>query len=135
LDNDCDGQADEGNPGGGKACNTGMLGVCAAGTTACTNGVMFCAGNVSPSTEVCDGLDNDCDGQVDEGVKLTFYRDLDADGYGAPNMSTQACSAPPGYVATSGDCDDTKATINPGALEVCGDSIDNNCNGDVDEGC
>ena len=59
---------DEGNPGGGAACNTGLLGVCAAGTLQCQGGVLVCVPNNSPSTEICgDGLDNDCDGLVDEG--------------------------------------------------------------------
>jgi hypothetical protein len=65
LDNDCDGQVDEGNPGGGMSCNTGKAGVCSAGTTACTNGAITCNQNTAPSAEVCDGIDNNCDGQVD----------------------------------------------------------------------
>jgi hypothetical protein len=67
LDNDCDGAVDEGNPGGGASCNTGQLGVCAAGTSTCINAMVVCARNVNPSGEVCDGLDNDCDGTADEG--------------------------------------------------------------------
>ncbi|MES1210116.1 MAG: MopE-related protein, partial [Pseudomonadota bacterium] len=54
--------------GGGKACETGMKGLCAAGTTQCTNGTaIVCKPDVPASTEICDGLDNDCDGAVDQG--------------------------------------------------------------------
>jgi len=86
----------------------------------------------SPGVEVCDGLDNDCDGQVDNGVKQTFYADNDNDGYGNPDLSTLACSAPSGYVSNDDDCDDSRNYIYPGALEVC-DGLDNDCDGSVDE--
>src|SRR5262249_44454934 len=66
-DSDCDGVVDNGDPGGGAACPTGLLGVCAAGTTHCTNGAIACRPNVNQSAEICDGLDNDCDGVVDNG--------------------------------------------------------------------
>jgi len=65
LDNDCDGLIDEGNPGGGGACDTGLVGVCAAGTNQCSGGTLACVENVASSAEVCDGLDNDCDGGID----------------------------------------------------------------------
>ncbi|MCY7420891.1 MAG: T9SS type A sorting domain-containing protein, partial [Chitinophagaceae bacterium] len=83
--------------------------------------------------EICDGKDNNCNGQIDEGVKTNFYLDADGDGYGDPAMSIQACSAPAGFVTNYTDCDDTKASVHPGATEVC-DGLDNNCNGQVDEG-
>jgi hypothetical protein len=58
---------DNGNPGGGVACNTGKLGICAAGTTACVGGAITCVQNQQPSAEVCNGLDDDCNGVVDNG--------------------------------------------------------------------
>lgn len=83
--------------------------------------------------ETCDGKDNNCNGQIDEGVKTTYYIDSDGDGFGASYNSKEACSAPTGYVTQGGDCNDYSKTINPAAPEVC-DSIDNNCNGSIDEG-
>ncbi len=65
LDDNCNGVADDGNPGGGAACNTGKLGICAAGTTACSAGALACNQNQAAATEVCNGLDDNCDGQVD----------------------------------------------------------------------
>ncbi|MCK4460064.1 MAG: putative metal-binding motif-containing protein [Methanosarcinales archaeon] len=86
------------------------------------------------ATEVCNGIDDDCDGAVDEGLPTdTYYSDDDADGYGDPDNSTVACSQPAGYVTNDGDCDDTNAAINPDAVEV-NDGIDNNCDGVIDEG-
>src|SRR5207244_4033276 len=67
LDNDCNGLTDDGDPGSGGACATGLSGVCAAGTQHCVGGALACVRNVSPSAELCDGLDNDCDGAVDDG--------------------------------------------------------------------
>ena len=85
------------------------------------------------ATEIADGIDNNCNGQVDEGF-TTYYRDADGDGYGDPNVSQTTASQPTGFVTNNTDCDDTNVAINPGATEVAGDGIDNNCNGEVDEG-
>ncbi|MCB9797200.1 MAG: hypothetical protein H6741_31315 [Alphaproteobacteria bacterium] len=87
------------------------------------------------ATEVCDGLDNDCDGASDEADAAdatTWYLDFDSDGYGGSTYSQVSCSAPNGYVADNTDCDDGEAASNPGETEVC-DSIDNDCDGDTDE--
>jgi hypothetical protein len=85
--------------------------------------------------EICDGLDNDCDVQIDEGVKTTFYRDADNDGFGNAGITIQACSIPSGYVTNNTDCNDNNSAIKPGATEVCGNNVDDDCDGLVDEGC
>ncbi|MBN2798191.1 MAG: putative metal-binding motif-containing protein [Deltaproteobacteria bacterium] len=84
--------------------------------------------------ERCDGLDNNCDGMVDEDPTdpTTFYADADGDGYGDQGTSTDACEAPAGYVADSGDCDDHSTAFHPGAAEYdCADPTDYNCDGSV----
>ncbi|MCS6799256.1 MAG: MopE-related protein [Myxococcota bacterium] len=65
-DDDCDGEIDEGDPGGGASCGTDV-GACEAGRERCMGGTLVCAGSVGPSTERCNGVDDDCDGEVDEG--------------------------------------------------------------------
>jgi hypothetical protein len=88
---------------------------------------------VNPSkTEACNGADDNCNGQIDEGVVLTFYKDNDGDGFGSVT-SQQGCKAPLGYTLTAGDCNDFNKAINPGAAEVCND-IDDDCNSVVDNG-
>jgi hypothetical protein len=84
--------------------------------------------------ELCDGKDNDCDGQTDEGVKVTFYKDNDGDGHGSAGSGTiLACTPPAGYVSNSNDCNDNDNTVHPGAMEIC-DGKDNDCDGQTDEG-
>ena len=84
--------------------------------------------NVHPgAVELCNEIDDDCDDQTDEGVQTSYYQDLDGDGYGNINISTQACSPPSGYVTDSSDCNDDDRNINPAATEICGDDIDQNC--------
>ena len=84
------------------------------------------------AAEICDEQDNDCDGTVDEGVGYTWYADSDGDGYGDASSGSTGCVMPPGYSANGDDCNDSEATTNPAAYEVC-DSVDNNCDGSVDE--
>ncbi|MBU8898450.1 putative metal-binding motif-containing protein [Corallococcus sp. M34] len=87
--------------------------------------------------ELCDGVVNNCGGQVDEGLpKTKYYRDEDGDGYGDQSQMKELCSAPAGYVAETGgvfDCNDKAKDIHPGATEICNE-IDDNCNGVKDEG-
>lgn len=89
--------------------------------------------DVSPAeVEICDGVDNNCDMQVDEGLMVDFWWDGDADGFGDAQVPLSACVAPVGYVENSDDCDDFQPKSYPGATEVC-DTLDNNCDGQVDE--
>jgi hypothetical protein len=109
LDNDCDGDIDE-----------GVLNLC---------------GYCGPApVEVCDGVDNDCNGIIDTDAVdgPTRYLDRDGDGYGDPSTAAIVCVDGPEWVSNDLDCDDTNAAINPGAEEVC-DGVDNDCNGEIDE--
>ena len=127
IDDDCDGEIDEGtdsydDDGDGY---TEDAGDCDDADPA-----------VYPfATEVCDGIDNDCSGETDgedvvDGV--TYYQDVDGDGYGNGSTPLTACETPSGYVLDNTDCNDIDASAHPGATEVC-DGIDNNCDGFIDE--
>jgi hypothetical protein len=84
LDNDCDGMVDEGDPEGGAPCSTGMPGICSEGTQQCQNGNLVCVQKNMPEPEICDGLDNDCDGMVDEGISCECFVDEDCGCVGMP---------------------------------------------------
>ncbi len=88
--------------------------------------------------EICDGRDNDCDGE-DDGPDaidaVTYWADADGDGYGAGSPE-RACFAPIAASDNDLDCDDTRADVNPAAVDVCdGVDIDEDCDGTRDQGC
>jgi Putative metal-binding motif len=118
VDNDCDGQVDEGT--GGTPCDTGVPGICADSTSVCTAGVLQCPQTIFPGTETCNNLDDDCDGAVDEGTGGAPC-DTGVPGVCAP--STQVCS---------GGTLQCPQTIFPGT-ETC-NNLDDDCDGAVDEG-
>ena len=80
--------------------------------------------------EICDGIDNNCNNQIDEGVQTAWYLDDDGDSYGNPAQMMMACEQPEGYVTSNTDCNDEDAAINPGASEIPGNDIDENCDGE-----
>ena len=125
LDDDCDGQTDEGNPGGGAACSTGQMGVCSAGTRQCqAGGNLACVPTTAASTEICDGLDNDCDGQVDEGFNIGMACTSSNVGVCAPG--TTRCM---GTMATQ-----CVSTVTPGSRTEQCNNQDDDCDGQTDEG-
>ena len=76
---------------------------------------------------------NDCDDTNPTINALnTYYQDIDGDGFGNPNVTITSCSVPVGYTLNGNDCNDNNASIHPGAIDICGDGIDNDCNGIID---
>ena len=90
-------------------------------------------GSVNPNaTDSCNTIDDNCDGQIDEGLQTTYYRDSDGDGFGNSSSTTLSCSVPNGYTTNNTDCDDNSGLVFPGANESC-NSIDDDCDGQTDE--
>ncbi|MBU0553744.1 hypothetical protein KJ940_19890 [Myxococcota bacterium] len=119
LDNDCDGNTDEGNPGGGAVCNTTLDGICQDGEIQCVNGALICVQTVFPEAEACDLLDNNCDGQIDEDLGVTRCGDGECD------HTINNCLNGVEQV-----CDPFEGAID----EVCDNNLDDDCDGVVDQG-
>lgn len=89
---------------------------------------------ISPlAVEFCNEKDDNCDGQVDEGVQSVFYADMDGDGFGNIHSAISSCQTPGGYVSDTADCDDSNIAVSPSGMESCNET-DDNCDGLTDEG-
>ena len=120
VDSDCDGASDYDKDGDGEDSSAYGGGDCDDEDTTINTG----------EAETCDGVDNNCSGdESDASDAVTYYADADYDFYGDPSSSVDACSRPSGYRTNDLDCDDTDATVNPGAAEVWYNGIDNDCDG------
>ncbi len=155
IDNNCDGLVDDADPqvntsagtlyhkdadgdGFGSASQTKRACVQPSGFTANATDCDDAKAAVHPgATEVCDQIDNDCDGDIDiadSGLDLStataYFRDTDGDQFGT-GTATLACSQPSGFVQAAGDCNDADALSHPGGTEIC-DGADNDCDGGND---
>lgn len=151
ADEDCDGTTDEDDASDAPTwfadTDADGFGNATSSTRACLVPTGFVADAtdcgdgdalVNPAgTEVCGGVDEDCDGTTDEDDASdapTWFMDADADGFGDATMTDIACVAPAMYVADATDCDDVHAAAFPGGIETCDGALDENCDGAVDEG-
>ena len=130
LDDNCDDATDEGDPGGGLVCVTGLPGVCSSGVTSCEDSALVCRSSASGTAETCDGIDNDCDGWVDEDDDLRsltrscYDGPAGTEGVGACLAGVQTCAG-----ATYRGC---VGQVLP-AAEHC-DGADENCDTVADDG-
>jgi hypothetical protein len=144
VDNNCDGAVDEGvldtvfpdADGDGFGDGSRPETACGPGGAYVSNGndCDDARADVWPGNpEACDGLDNDCNGAVDDGVGETVWTDADGDGYGDPGAPAVACGPGPGTADNALDCDDGDAGVRPGAAELC-NGVDDDCDGVADDG-
>ncbi len=144
---DCDDTNAQVNPGMVEVICDGLDNDCDVGTSNNPDddgdGVTQCSGDCDDADparypgalELCDGIDNDCSGYVDDNVVYTdYFEDADGDGFGDPALGQTTCDgAPSGFVLDGSDCDDGDVDVYPGAVEIC-DGIDQDCDGVADNG-
>jgi hypothetical protein len=126
LDDDCNGTVDDGDPGGGTPCMAqGVFGICQLGTVHCKNGALKCTPG-SPQPETCNGLDDNCDSFVDEGILPGVGMQCNTGLLGLCAIGLTTCQGANGVACT--------ASVAPGQLPESCNGQDDNCDGQVDEG-
>ncbi|MFM7204750.1 MAG: MopE-related protein, partial [Myxococcota bacterium] len=142
-DNNCNGTTDESlttlyfqdADGDGYGDNNQSLSTCDAPPAGYITQAGDCQdGNaaISPAaTEQCNGVDDNCNGSLDELPTQTYYQDADGDGYGNPSVSQASCAQPIGFVSNSTDCNDSDANVSPVGTESS-NGIDDDCDGMID---
>ena len=143
VDNNCDGNIDEGFDADGDTFTTcGTL--TTDGSTVpidCDDNPLVCGASCYPGNadpDVCDTFDQDCDGLFDEDINIAWYQDVDGDGFGDPSVEQIACDSPEGFVSDNTDCDDNPlvcgASCYPGNLDpdIC-DGRNQDCDEFTDE--
>jgi hypothetical protein len=148
VDNDCNTLVDDGSGATGTAwyadADGDGYGDPGTSTTACVQPTDFVTNNLDcddgnaathpGSYEICDGVDNNCTGGIDEAGALNatlWYVDSDGDGYGRLSTTLSSCAQPTGYADNAADCDDNDSANAPNGPEIC-DGQDNDCNGAAD---
>ncbi len=123
----------------------GFIDIVCEGGNDCDDNPDACGANCFPGNEApdgCDGFDQECDGEVDEDPDVTWYEDKDGDGFGKTSTSQVTCTPPIGYAPDGSDCDDEPekcgASCSPGVDESlaagnCADTLDNDCDSDIDD--
>jgi hypothetical protein len=149
VDDDCDGLTDEGltftnyyvdsdGDGYGVGAAQSLCYNPGAGFATVDGDCNDANAAINPAAqEVCDNIDNDCDGLTDDADpsitgQSTWYADADGDTYGNASVTQLACVQPVGYVANNTDCNDANAAVNPAATEIC-NGIDDDCDGLTDD--
>jgi len=125
LDDNCDTVDDDNDPESGGACNTGLNGVCDPGTEQCVGGNLVCQQNNQPTAEVCNGLDDDCNGPVDDGNP----------GGGGPCSTGLMGICTAGTLVCTGGLLQCQQNQMAEPAEICQNALDDDCNGPVDDGC
>ena len=126
VDDDCDGVVDNNPTDVGALCGGGLFAPCKKGSMQCVNGALSCVGAINPTAETCDGIDNDCDGVIDNNLDANTFGKPCSVPAAPPVGATSPCKA--GVLSCVGGVQQCKGAVGPtGTSDTCG--VDANCDG------